>query len=287
MWLLNNSDLNTFLDFNVLSTALGNPEQVVLQADGPSSQRPLKHIPVIHNFCSSHSKLNFSHYCCMCVHAFLWTGKSSHFAWVKLATTAASHHKESLTLVELLQNSARTPFHCQAFFKTCMFVAHRTCFSPYPKGHAIGPPPPHKGKGHSIPVSGLPSVSTFPVQPLSPTVSLFLSLWRKEIQHPQSFDSESYVFTTYSLMGLNIHSHLFWLIRDRGKLGGGYLCPTTYLLHCHNQNDSALRQAAVWDLFHVSVIVRAKSQDSVHKSQILKKKESWSGPNQGLSAYQP
>ena len=39
--------------------------------------------------------------------------------------------------------------------------------------------------------------------------------------------------------------------------------------------------------FNVSLIVWAKSQDSVHKPQFLKRKESRSGSNLGPSAYQP
>ena len=39
--------------------------------------------------------------------------------------------------------------------------------------------------------------------------------------------------------------------------------------------------------FNVSLIVWAKSQDSVHKPQFLKRKESRSRSNQGPSAYQP
>ena len=38
--------------------------------------------------------------------------------------------------------------------------------------------------------------------------------------------------------------------------------------------------------FNVSLIVGAKSQDSVHKSQFLKREESRSGSNRGPSAYQ-
>ena len=53
----------------------------------------------------------------------------------------------------------------------------------------------------------------------------------------------------YLLIGLHVHTNLLRLIRD-GAVGGGerengYLCPTTYSLHCHHQNDSALRRAAV------------------------------------------
>ena len=67
---------------------------------------------------------------------------------------------------------------------------------------------------------------------------------------------------------------------------GGDLCPITYSFHCHHQNDSALRWAAVWSHFNVSLIVRAKSRDSVRKPQFLKRKESRSGSNRGPSAYQ-
>ena len=56
------------------------------------------------------------------------------------------------------------------------------------------------------------------------------------------------------LMGLNVQSNLLRLIGDGGKWGGGdgYLCPITYSLNCHHQNDSALRRAAAWDIliFH-------------------------------------
>ena len=69
--------------------------------------------------------------------------------------------------------------------------------------------------------------------------------------------------------------------------GGGYLYPANYSLHCHHQNDSALRRAAVSDMLNVSFIVWAKSQDGVRKPHILKRKESRSGSNRGRSAYQP
>ena len=39
------------------------------------------------------------------------------------------------------------------------------------------------------------------------------------------------------------------------------------MLHCHHQNDYVSH-------FNVSLIVRTKSQDSVHKPQLLKRKES-------------
>ena len=38
---------------------------------------------------------------------------------------------------------------------------------------------------------------------------------------------------------------------------------------------------------NVSLIMWAKSQDSVHKPQFVKRKESRSGSNRGPSAYQP
>ena len=79
--------------------------------------------------------------------------------------------------------------------------------------------------------------------------------------------------------------NLLRLMRDGGKLGDGYLCPTTYSLHCQHQNDCIMAGSCVRH-FDVSLIVRAKSQDSVHKPQFLKRKESRSGSNRGPSADQ-
>ena len=77
------------------------------------------------------------------------------------------------------------------------------------------------------------------------------------------------------------------LIRD-GEVGGsGIFISNTYSLHCHHQNDSAFRLGSCVSHFNVSLIVWAKSQDSVRKPQFLKRKESRSGSNQGPSAYQP
>ena len=63
------------------------------------------------------------------------------------------------------------------------------------------------------------------------------------------------------------------LIRD-GEVGrSGIFISNTYLLHCHHQNDSALRRAASCvSHFNVSLIVWAKSQDSVHKPLFFKEK---------------
>ena len=69
----------------------------------------------------------------------------------------------------------------------------------------------------------------------------------------------------------------FWLFLYRnhsgllgtGKLGIRNFIFNTYSLHFHHQNDSALRWAAV-SHFNVSLIVCAKSQDSVYKPQMLR-----------------
>ena len=45
----------------------------------------------------------------------------------------------------------------------------------------------------------------------------------------------------YLRMKLNVHSNLLRLINDGGKRGDGYLCPTTYWLYCHRQNNSAFK----------------------------------------------
>ena len=87
------------------------------------------------------------------------------------------------------------------------------------------------------------------------------------------------------LMGLNVHSNLLRVIMDgegRGECGDGFLRPSTYSLHCHRKNDPAGSCARH---FNVSLIVWAKLQDSVHKPQFLKRKDSRSGSNRGPSAY--
>ena len=72
---------------------------------------------------------------------------------------------------------------------------------------------------------------------------------------------------TYSCMGLNVHSNLLRLIREGGggQWGDEYLCPATYSLHCQHQNDCT-KAGSCGRHFNVSLIVRAKPQDSVHNS---------------------
>ena len=48
-------------------------------------------------------------------------------------------------------------------------------------------------------------------------------------------------------------------------------------LHRHHQNDSCIKMGSDESHFNVSLIVKEKSQDSVHRPQFLKKKESRSG----------
>ena len=78
------------------------------------------------------------------------------------------------------------------------------------------------------------------------------------------------------------------LIRD-GEVGGsGSFISNTCSLHCHHQNDAAIRYVgSCVSHFNASLIVWAKSQDSVHKPQFLKRTESRSGSNQGPFASQP
>ena len=65
-----------------------------------------------------------------------------------------------------------------------------------------------------------------------------------------------------------------------GEVGGsGIFMSNIHSLHCHHQNDSALKVGSCVSHFNVSLIVWAKSQDSVHKPQFLKRKESQSGSN--------
>ena len=47
-------------------------------------------------------------------------------------------------------------------------------------------------------------------------------------------------------------------------------------LHCHHQNDSCIKLGSDESHFNVSLIVRdnLKSQDGVHRPQLLKRKDS-------------
>ena len=63
------------------------------------------------------------------------------------------------------------------------------------------------------------------------------------------------------------------LIRDGEVRGSGIFISNIYLLHCHHQND-CIKVGSCVSHFNVSLIVRAKLQDSVHKPQFLKKEES-------------
>ena len=88
-------------------------------------------------------------------------------------------------------------------------------------------------------------------------------------------------------MRFNVHSNFLRLIREGGKWGDGYLYSTTFSLHCHHQNDFALRWAAVWDIVMFHWFCGQSHKTRVHKAQILKRKESRSGSNRGPSTYQP
>ena len=65
---------------------------------------------------------------------------------------------------------------------------------------------------------------------------------------------------TYLLIGLQSHG---------GGGGDGYLYPTTYLLHCHHQNNSASRQAAVRDTLMIHFGCVGKVTRQRPKSTIL------------------
>jgi len=63
-----------------------------------------------------------------------------------------------------------------------------------------------------------------------------------------------------------------------GREEGRIYIPYIYLsLHCHHQNDSCINMGSDESHFNVSLIVREKSQDSVHRPQLLKRKESQNG----------
>ena len=80
-------------------------------------------------------------------------------------------------------------------------------------------------------------------------------------------------------MGLCVHRDHLGLLGTR-KLGGReflYLTPTRYTATTRMSDESH---------FNVSLIVWAKSQDSAHELQLLKRKESRNGSNRSPSAYQ-
>ena len=53
-------------------------------------------------------------------------------------------------------------------------------------------------------------------------------------------------------------------------------------LHCHQRNDSCIKMGSDKSHFNVSLIVRDKVKpDSVHRPQLLKRKERGSGIEQG------
>ena len=127
-------------------------------------------------------------------------------------------------------------------------------------------------------MSSSPSSSTIVVRPLS---------WPSLVNR---YQYENFctiqLLLTHLLLGLNVHNNFLRLIRDGAKWRDGYLCPipthyivtTTMTLH---KARSYVRH------FNVPLVVWARSQDSVHRPEFLKRKESRSGSNQGPSAHQP
>ena len=71
-----------------------------------------------------------------------------------------------------------------------------------------------------------------------------------------------------------------------GGGGGGRGLHLT--LHCNHHNDFCIKLRSYEARFHVSSIARAKSQDGVHRPQLLNgKKEVKQGIEPTSSAYQP
>ena len=62
------------------------------------------------------------------------------------------------------------------------------------------------------------------------------------------------------------------LIMDGEAVGSGIFISNIYSLHCHHQND-CIKVGSCVSHFNVSLIVWARSQDSVRKPQFLKRRE--------------
>ena len=61
------------------------------------------------------------------------------------------------------------------------------------------------------------------------------------------------------------------------EVGGGEREIIYLSLHCHHQHDFCIKMGSDESYFNVSKLWGTKSQDSVHKLQHLKRKESRSG----------
>ena len=89
-------------------------------------------------------------------------------------------------------------------------------------------------------------------------------------------------------MGLCVHRNHEGLL-ETGKLGGREVCISNTYSHATLSPPErfCIKVGSCVSHFSVSIIVWAKSQDGVHKSQCLKRKESRSGSNRGPSAFLP
>ena len=85
---------------------------------------------------------------------------------------------------------------------------------------------------------------------------------------------------------LNVHSNLLWLSRDGRGGGVGRWVPMSYLLLATLSPPEWLCIKADSCVRQFNVLLRAKSQDSVHKPHFLIRKKSRSSSNQDRSAYQ-
>ena len=87
-------------------------------------------------------------------------------------------------------------------------------------------------------------------------------------------------------MGLYVHRNHYGLLGTGKFEGSGIFISNTYSLQSPPE-WLCTKVGSCVSHFNVSLIVWEKPQDSVHKPQFLKRKESQSGSNQGPSAYQP